>query len=171
MIVKCNVLNLEMQFMKIYSLVIVATFVLTSSLFAQDEYLSGPVTESQIRAVTVFDLYTKRYEPNTEIIQKLNSVEDTILIDVFMGTWCHDSKREVPALFKIMESIENPAITAQYTALEYRRRGPKDIIEKNNIKRTPTFIIYKNGKEIGRIIEEVKKSVESDLYSIISDNQ
>lgn len=170
MIVKCNVLNLEMQFMKIYSLVIIATFVFAPSLFAQDEYLSGPVTESQIREVKIFDLYADRYEPDAEIIQKLHEVKESILIDVFMGTWCHDSKREVPALFKVMELIDNPSITAKYTALEYKKRGPKDIIEQNDIKRTPTFIIYKNGKEIGRIIEEVKKSVESDLYAIISGN-
>jgi len=87
-----------------------------------------------------------------------------------MGTWCHDSKREVPALFKIMEVLDNPRISARYTALEYKRRGPKDIIEQNNIQRTPTFIIYKNGIEAGRIIEEVKESVEADLYRIIFTN-
>jgi hypothetical protein len=66
-----------------------------------------------------------------------------------------------------MESIENPLISAKYTALEYKRKGPKEIIKTNDIKRTPTFIIYKNGKEVGRIIEEVEVSMESDLYEII----
>jgi len=154
--------------MKIYSLFIFLAFIITP-LKAQNEYLSGPVTEAQIREVKIFDLYTTRYEPDQEIIEKLNLVQDSILIDVFMGIWCHDSKREVPAFFKIMESINNPLITANYTALEYKRRGPKDVIQQNNIKRTPTFIIYKNGKEIGRIIEEVKESVELDLYKVIAD--
>ncbi|MEO9884578.1 MAG: thioredoxin family protein [Balneola sp.] len=152
--------------MKIYSLFIFLVFVITP-LQAQDEYLSGPVTEAQIREVKIFDLYTKRYDPDQDIIKKLNQVQDSILVDVFMGTWCHDSKREIPAFFKIMEVIDNPLISANYTALEYRRSGPKDIIKQNNIKRTPTFIIYKNGKEIGRIIEEVEVSVESDLYKVI----
>lgn len=153
--------------MKIYSLFIFM-IVATSLVSAQDDYLSGPVTESQIREVKIFDLYANRYEPDQEIIQKLNQVQDSILVDVFMGMWCHDSKREIPAFFKVMESVTNPLITAKYTALEYRRRGPKDIIKENNIKRTPTFIVYRNGKEIGRIIEEVSVSVESDLYKIIA---
>lgn len=156
--------------MKISLLFILFLFFSNTSLLAQNDYLSGPVTESQIREVKIFDLYTKRYEPNEIIIQKLNSVQDSILIDVFMGTWCHDSKREIPALFKIMETINNPLIKANYTALEYKKRGPKEIIEKNNIKRTPTFIIYINGKEAGRIIEEAKESVEADLYNIIIGN-
>jgi thiol-disulfide isomerase/thioredoxin len=153
--------------MKISLLFISFLLFSTTSILAQNDYLSGSVTESQIRELKIFDLYTKRYEPNEIIIKKLNSVQDSILIDVFMGTWCHDSKREIPALFKIMETLDNPLISASYTALEYKRRGPKEIIEENNITRTPTFIIYKNGKEVGRIIEEAKESIESDLYNII----
>jgi thiol-disulfide isomerase/thioredoxin len=153
--------------MKFYPLFFLLAVVLWFPVQAQNDYLSGPVTEQQIREVKIFDLYTERYKPDPEIIAKLNTIQDSVLVDVFMGMWCHDSKREIPAFFKIMESIDNPLITANYTALEYRRRGPKDIIKENNIKRTPTFIIYKNGKEVGRIIEEVEVSMESDLYEII----
>lgn len=153
--------------MKFYSLFFLLAVVLCFPVYAQNDYLSGPVTEQQIREVKIFDLYTERYKPDSEIISGLNAIQDSVLVDVFMGMWCHDSKREIPAFFKIMESIDNPLITANYTALEYRRRGPKDIVKENNIKRTPTFIIYKNGKEVGRIIEEVEVSMESDLYQII----
>ena len=153
--------------MKFYPLFFLLAVVLWFPVQAQNDYLSGPVTEQQIREVKIFDLYTKRYKPDPKIITQLNSVQDTILIDVFMGMWCHDSKREIPAFFKIMESIENPLISAKYTALEYKRKGPKEIIKTTDIKRTPTFIIYKNGKEVGRIIEEVEVSMESDLYEII----
>ncbi|MFY0697439.1 MAG: thioredoxin family protein [Balneola sp.] len=153
--------------MKFYPLFFLLSVLLWFPAQAQNDYLSGPITEQQIREVKIFDLYTERYKPDPEIIAKLNTIQDSVLVDVFMGMWCHDSKREIPAFFKIMESIDNPLITANYTALEYRRRGPKDIIKENNIKRTPTFIIYKNGKEVGRIIEEVEVSMESDLYKII----
>lgn len=153
--------------MKFYSLFFLLAVVLCFPVYAQNDYLSGPVTEQQIREVKIFDLYTERYKPDSEIISGLNAIQDSVLVDVFMGMWCHDSKREIPAFFKIMESIDNPLISAKYTALEYKRRGPEEIIKANNIKRTPTFIIYKNGKEVGRIIEEVEVSMESDLYEII----
>ena len=36
------------------------------------------------------------------------------------------------------------------------------------VYRVPTFIVYKNGKEIGRIIEFPKESLEADLVKIIA---
>ncbi len=134
---------------------------------SESDNLSGPVTEEQIREYKIFDLYANRYEPDDKTVEKFNSISDSVLIDVFFGTWCHDSKREVPAFFKLMEVIDNGSISAKYTAIEYRRRGPRDIIEKNNIKRTPTFIVYINGKEAGRLIEESEESLEKDLWRII----
>lgn len=166
MLTQVNVLILEMLCMKIFLSLCFMLIFLADVSVAQNE-LSGFVTEAQIREIRIFDLYTKRYKPNMEAIAQLNTVQDSVLVDVFLGTWCHDSKREIPAFFKVMEEIDNPNINARYTALEYRRRGPMDVINKNNIKRTPTFIVYKNGKEIGRIIEEVQKSVEEDLLNIV----
>jgi len=40
-------------------------------------------------------------------------------------------------------------------------------IDNLDIKRVPTFIIYENGEEIGRIIETPKKSLEKDLEKIV----
>lgn len=72
---------------------------------AQNDYLSGPVTEQQIREVKIFDLYTERYKPDPEIIAKLNTIQDSVLVDVFMGMWCHDSKREIPAFLKLWSQL------------------------------------------------------------------
>ena len=36
-----------------------------------------------------------------------------------------------------------------------------------NIERVPTFIIYRGEKEIGRIVETPKKSLERDLWNIV----
>jgi delta 1-pyrroline-5-carboxylate dehydrogenase len=37
-----------------------------------------------------------------------------------------------------------------------------------HISRTPTFIFYRNGHEIGRYVEQAKKSLEQDILDIIS---
>lgn len=160
----------EMLCMKLFLSLSICLIFFTNNSFAQKD-LVGPITESQIREIKIYDLYTKRYQPNKELIEQLNQVKDTILVDVYFGTWCHDSKREIPAFMKLMQEISNPNINARYTALEYRRNGPVDIIEQNNIKRTPTFIVYKNDEEIGRIIEKVKDSAEDDLLKIIKTNK
>jgi uncharacterized protein (DUF1015 family) len=38
------------------------------------------------------------------------------------------------------------------------------------IEKVPTFIVYRNGEEIGRIIETPIKSMEEDLYEILKNN-
>ena len=39
-----------------------------------------------------------------------------------------------------------------------------------NIEKVPTFIFYKNGIEIGRIIESPEKSIEKDFLKILNGN-
>lgn len=62
-----------------------------------------------------------------------------------MGTWCGDSKREVPKLYKILEA-------------------------SLNIHRVPTVIFYKDGKEVNRIVEHPIKTFEEDIQNIITKN-
>ena len=38
------------------------------------------------------------------------------------------------------------------------------------IEKVPTFIVYRKGEEIGRIIESPIKSMEEDLYEILKNN-
>ena len=40
--------------------------------------------------------------------------------------------------------------------------------KKYGITLVPTIILFKDGKEVGRITETVKKSIEEDLATIIS---
>ena len=40
-------------------------------------------------------------------------------------------------------------------------------IENLNIERVPTFIVFQDGKELGRIVESPKKSLEEDLWKIV----
>ena len=37
-----------------------------------------------------------------------------------------------------------------------------------DIQRTPTFIFFKNGVEIGRIVETPRDSLENDILKIVS---
>lgn len=47
------------------------------------------------------------------------------------------------------------------------KKTPDNLEEGYHIKHTPTFIFYKNGKEIGRYIEHAKQSIEKDILKIL----
>jgi hypothetical protein len=43
-------------------------------------------------------------------------------------------------------------------------------VDAMQIKNVPTFIFYREGMEIGRIIEKPTNSLESDLYELYRPN-
>jgi len=116
-----------------------------------------------------FDKQYSQYNPNIEKLSKTN-LED-IDIAIFMGTWCHDSKREVPRVIKLFNllALENERI--KIVALNKQKKGYFKNYKSFNIKRTPTIIFFKNGKEIGRIIERPSGSIEEDFFQFVDKNK
>ena len=92
-------------------------------------------------------------------------------ITIFMGTWCGDSKREVPRFLKMLDCCGFPdksinLVMVSNQESEYKK-SPQHEEEGKNIVRVPTIIIEENGIEIGRIIEFPKQSLEKDLLAIL----
>ena len=110
-----------------------------------------------------------KYQPNKKQVKKIKKKLKDISIVCFAGTWCHDSKRELPKFFKLMELAEfDLEKNFKLIGITRGKKTPNNLEEGYNIKHTPTFIFYKNGKEIARYIERSRKSIEEDIYSIIS---
>jgi thiol-disulfide isomerase/thioredoxin len=85
-----------------------------------------------------------------------------------MGTWCHDSKREVPRFYKILDELNYNYANFKIIGLTKDKKGYFHDYTSFNITHTPTIIFYRNGTEIGRIIEKPDGSLESHLLRIIS---
>ncbi len=108
------------------------------------------------------------YKLDKRTIKKLKKYAKKFNIKVFMSVWCHDSKREVPHLYKILESINFDEKNLEIIALNRVKKTPENLQEGFDIVRTPTFIFYKKGKEIGRYVEFPRESLEKDMLKIIS---
>ncbi len=93
-------------------------------------------------------------------------------IKLFLGTWCGDSKREVPRFLKILKAAGFPMENIEIVALD-RRKGkvktsPTAEEKGLNILRVPTMLFYKNGKEVNRIVESPIDSLEEDMAQIVN---
>ena len=85
-----------------------------------------------------------------------------------MGTWCEDSHREVPRLFKILEAANYPENRVTMIAVNRKKEAPSGEEGPFNIQKVPTIIVQKYGKEIGRIIESPQSGyLEKDLVEIL----
>ncbi len=87
---------------------------------------------------------------------------------VFLGTWCSDSRREVPRFLKTADALNIPESRVKLFALDRTKTSPDGTSGKYDIQRVPTFIFLKGGKEIGRIVESPKASLEEDMFSILA---
>jgi hypothetical protein len=92
-------------------------------------------------------------------------------ITIFLGTWCGDSKREVPRILKMLDCCNFPAGQLNLIMVgsqgDAYKKSPLHEEEGRNIVRVPTIIIEDTGKETGRIVEYPVVSLEKDLLSIL----
>ncbi len=113
------------------------------------------------------------YKPNIDILAllKKQNLKD-ITVKIFFGTWCGDSKREVPRYMKLMNDIGLNQAKLQLIGLgnldSLQKQSPNGEEKGLGIFRVPVFILYKNGKEINRINETPSMSLEKDVLSILN---
>lgn len=109
------------------------------------------------------------YEPDPDLIGELLAIDsEGIEIRIVLGTWCGDSQREVPRFMKIMEEMVFPGERISMIAVNRLKKADVVDIDSLQIEKVPTFIVYRQGKELGRIIEYPQELLEADLLKILS---
>ena len=108
------------------------------------------------------------YQFNSSAINKLQDIsKDNLSIKIVMGTWCPDSRREVPRFMRILDIWKFPVSMITFIGVDNAKLSPVGEYDKLDIQRVPTFIIYKNNVEAGRIIENPTTSLEQDMVNIL----
>lgn len=92
-------------------------------------------------------------------------------IEVFLGSWCGDSKREVPRMIRILEQAGMDTARLSLIFVDNStgsyKQSPQHEERGKNIHHVPTFIIYDDKKELGRVVESPVSSLEKDLLAIL----
>ena len=110
-----------------------------------------------------YDVYNLDTTTLASIGNKLNDYKITVV----MGSWCSDSRREVPRFYKILDSLKFDQSKLELICVDRDKNDPNGDTEKLNIEAVPTFIFYKDDKEIGRIVESPKETLEKDILKIV----
>lgn len=87
---------------------------------------------------------------------------------IFGGSWCGDSRDGIPKIYKIFRAANIDAARATLYGVDRKKREETGAAEKFQIKRVPTLIVLKGGKEQGRIVEMPMVSWEKDLEELLS---
>jgi len=112
------------------------------------------------------------YMPVPEVITQLNRIDkEALSIKIVLGTWCPDSRREVPRFMKIIDLLQFPAGKVVFVGVDNTKIAPVGGYDTLQIERVPTFIIMQNKVEAGRIIENPVTSLEQDMLNILTRNE
>ena len=138
----------------------------------QSTWLMGYFNPDRLTRAPYSAWYIKGYDEyqfNSDIINKLQDIsKDSLALKIVMGTWCPDSRREVPRFMRILDIWHFPVDKITFIGVDNAKSPPVEEYDKLDIQRVPTFIIYKNNIELGRIIENPKTSLEQDMVDILT---
>jgi hypothetical protein len=135
------------------------------------DILIGNCTREGLMGVEFGNSYNEEYpgyNPKEDIIMALKEKMMGIKCTIVLGTWCGDSKEQVPRFLKILDLIGYPNDELTLIGVDRNKEAPEmKIKDQYLIEKVPTFIIYREDSEIGRIIETPKESLEKDLLEIV----
>ncbi|MFK5982336.1 MAG: thioredoxin family protein [Flavobacteriaceae bacterium] len=134
--------------------------------------LLGKITLQGFKAADFSEWFSENYNNHPLDIETIKAISPKlkdINIKVFMGTWCSDSQRETPALYKILDAAEFDYSNIEIIAVNHDKETPKHLEKNMDIQYVPTIIFYKEGKEIGRYVELAQETLEKDMLAILNE--
>jgi hypothetical protein len=106
--------------------------------------------------------------PDPAFVARLGQVAPGAEIDVFLGTWCGDSRREVARFFVTLEQLPEPRpFGVRWIGVDRGKQAP-GFTEGVDLRFVPTFVVRRGGVEVGRVIESAPEGIERALYELAS---
>lgn len=105
------------------------------------------------------------------VVEMIRQLQDDSEVVVVFGTWCSDSKRHVPRFLKLADLAGFPPSRIRFYGVDRTKKSHDGVTDRYGIELVPTFIFLKNGKEIGRIVETPRTSLEEDVLAILAGAQ
>jgi hypothetical protein len=115
-------------------------------------------------------------KPDLAAARALAAVAPGAEVTVLLGTWCSDSRREISRLWKALDAIGAAAgggasgglpFTLSYIGVDEAKREPAAAVAAAGLKYVPTLIVSRDGREVGRIVEDSPHGVEIDLLALL----
>lgn len=137
-----------------------------------NKVMKGFFTKETLATDTAFAWYTaaqKSYTPAAEAVKGFTAGKDAVNILVFGGTWCGDTKQILPGFFKTAEAASFPEARITLIGVDHSKKTLYNLSEAFGIINVPTFIVMKDGKEIGRVVEYGKTGTpEKEVAEIVA---
>jgi thiol-disulfide isomerase/thioredoxin len=138
---------------------------------ASGKILKGVITKELIAADSSFKWYKQNtigYTPQADAVTALKSNGNDLQIIAFGGTWCDDTRFILPKFFSILDAAGFAQEKLTLIGVDRSKKTIGHLAEALNVVNVPTFIVLRDGKELGRVVEYGKTGQwEKELADII----
>ncbi|MDG1733350.1 MAG: thioredoxin family protein [Thalassotalea sp.] len=142
--------------------------VMSSKAHAGEDVIGNISKHQLLDHYPTFSTNYDDYTLSDDEVDAVKQLPDSVSIKVFFGTWCHDSERELPRLLKAYKKSD---VEIEMISLDMNKSEPEGRAVQNKIKYTPTFIVYNNNIEVGRIVEQPEVSLAEDIFAFYKESK
>lgn len=120
----------------------------------------GEIEPEQLAALAGWDLAADSPPPDAEALDRLRAHASDLRLVVVLGTWCDDSRRELPALQRVLAAV--PALSSRLVGVDRSRRLPladpdRELFPGGIAAAVPTVVLLSaDGRELGRVVERAE---------------
>lgn len=137
----------------------------------QQKMLTGIITKNDLEQSPYSHWFNRNYDSYDPVTEDLDIINEHIHqydIKIIMGTWCPDSRREVPKFFKILELTDYDLDKLEMLAVDRTKIAPENVENSTPFIMVPTIVFFKDGKEVNRYVEFSLENFEKDIANIVS---
>lgn len=142
--------------------------------FMEDDIkiLKGVINRSLIENDTAFAWFKnnmKYGQTDAKAVEAFKQNSSKFTIVAFIGTWCRSTHNLLPGFYRLIDKSGYPESQITLIGTNQAKTTVQNLHTQYKIKFVPTFIVFKNGKEIGRVVEYGKYgTVDKELGEIVS---
>jgi cyclophilin family peptidyl-prolyl cis-trans isomerase/HEAT repeat protein len=111
------------------------------------------------------------YKPQQKWLDMLRTAKLRYGLLVAMGTWCGDSREQIPRLQAVLSALgeRSPFDPARLVGVDRSKAIDAKLYPYGVVELVPTVVVTVAGAEVGRIVEAPKSgSIEEDLVRILA---
>ena len=139
-----------------------------------EKIIKGFMSKEDVSKDSAFTWYLanqKGYTPDANALTSLKAKKDSVYIMAFGGTWCDDTRNILPKFYSLTEAAGLSDDRITLIGVDRSKKTFNHLTETLNVKNVPTIIVFKNGKEVGRVVEYGKYGLfDKELGEILNRN-
>lgn len=135
----------------------------------------GLIKRSDLEVDTAFKWFKQNMQYGTASATAINAFKKNgakFKVVVFFGTWCEDSQNLVPVFYRLVDKSAYPDSSISLIGVDRAKTTLGNLDKAFKITNVPTFIVMKDGKEVGRVVEYGKYGeIDKELGEIVESIQ